>query len=148
MINSKNILQQQRWLPLLITIGFCLISQSAGAQLNAPLAPPPAPATPALQGSSSERSQAPLGLSRAKNLARQTAEIHNGGLQKYRAEDSMHGPSSDTPFSDQGTHWIFTFKGRAPGVSEPTTESTIQVEKDTFKTSVLANSSIGNRLAQ
>ena len=54
-------------------------------------------------------------VNRAKNQARQLAERLNGGLQRYRAEASMHGPSADAPYrlTDNG-EIEFRFFGRAP----------------------------------
>lgn len=81
-------------------------------------------------------------LSRAKNLARQAAEAANGGLLKYRAELSMHGSAAKSPFVDRGDYWIFTFKGNVPGVTEPSIESEVRVDKANFKTTVLYNGAI------
>lgn len=81
-------------------------------------------------------------LSRAKNLARQAAETANGGLSNYRAELSMHGFAAKSPFVDRGDHWVFTFKGNAPGVTEPSIESEVRVDKADFKTTVLYNGAI------
>lgn len=70
-------------------------------------------------------------LSRAKNLARQAAEQANGGLSKYRAETSMHGNATSSPFVDNGNgSWTFKFYGGEPGFSVPTVESVVTVAKD------------------
>ena len=70
-------------------------------------------------------------LNRAKNLARQAAEIANGGLGKYRAEASMHGTSKESPFVDNGDGtWTFTFKGSKPGSSVFTVETVVTVSQD------------------
>ncbi|MDJ1182196.1 hypothetical protein [Roseofilum casamattae] len=70
-------------------------------------------------------------LSRAKNLARQAAEQANGGLSQYRAESSMHGDATASPFVDNGDDtWTFKFYGGQPGFSVPTVESIVTVPKD------------------
>ncbi|MEG4577266.1 hypothetical protein QUA56_32030 [Microcoleus sp. N3A4] len=70
-------------------------------------------------------------LNRAKNLARQAAEIANGGLGKYRAEAAMHGVSSQSPFVDNGNGtWTFTFKGYKPGSSVYTVETVVTVSQE------------------
>lgn len=70
-------------------------------------------------------------LNRAKNLARQAAEIANGGLGNYRAEASMHGTSKESPFVDNGDgSWTFTFKGNKPGSSVYTVETVVTVFQD------------------
>ncbi|HAA27385.1 MAG TPA: hypothetical protein DCE56_06505 [Cyanobacteria bacterium UBA8553] len=70
-------------------------------------------------------------LNRAKNLARQAAERENGGLGNYRAESSMHGPASQSPFVDNGNgSWTFTFKGRRPYSDAPSIESVVTVSQD------------------
>lgn len=70
-------------------------------------------------------------LSRAKNLARQAAEQANGGLSQYRAETSMHGNATSSPFVDNGDGtWTFKFYGGEPGFSVPTVESVVTVAKD------------------
>lgn len=81
-------------------------------------------------------------LNRAKNLARQAAEIHNGGLQNYRAEPAMHTAGIAAPYVDRGDHWVFRFQGGAPGATMMTVESEIRVDKGTFQTAVLYNGSI------
>jgi hypothetical protein len=78
-------------------------------------------------------------LNRAKNIARQAAEIANGGLQNYRAEASMYGATAEAPFVDQGSHWIFTFRGGSPGFVQPTVESEVRIEKETFQSTMLYN---------
>lgn len=73
----------------------------------------------------------------AKNVARQAAEVENGGLEVYRAEGAMHGPFIDTPFTigDNGS-LIFTFQGYRPwdinanGVADYTIESQVVVTPD------------------
>ncbi len=81
-------------------------------------------------------------LNRAKNLARQAAEIHNGGLQNYRAEMAMHTAGLAAPYTDQGDHWVFRFQGGAPGATVMTVESEVRVDKGTFRTEVLYNGPI------
>ncbi|WP_341730671.1 hypothetical protein [Microcoleus sp. EPA2] len=70
-------------------------------------------------------------LNRAKNLARQAAEVANGGLGQYRAEPSMHGVSSEAPFVDNGDGtWTFSFKGSRPGSSVYRIESVVTVSRN------------------
>ena len=72
-----------------------------------------------------------LDVNRAKNLARQAAEKANGGLGNYRAELSMHGPGSLSPYVDNGNgSWTFTFKGTRPGEATPSYESAVTVSTD------------------
>lgn len=79
-------------------------------------------------------------LSRAKNLARQAAEAANGGLEQYRAEDSMYGPIGQTPCTDNGNgSWTFTFKGSAPGSATPSFESVVTVDSQTWNVTVDRN---------
>ncbi len=81
-------------------------------------------------------------LNRAKNLARQAAEIHNGGLQNYRAESAMHSAGVAAPYVDRGTDWVFRFQGGLPGAPVMTIESEIRVDKSSFQTEVLYNGPI------
>lgn len=70
-------------------------------------------------------------FNRAKNLARQTAEKINGGLNNYRAESSMYGPAWETPHKDNndGT-WTFSFTGHKPGSTISSTKSIITVSQN------------------
>lgn len=69
-------------------------------------------------------------IRRAQNLARQAAEKVNGGLQRYRAENSMYGPaeSSRYTYDGHGT-WSFDFTGHRPDSDTPTVESVVTVSR-------------------
>ncbi|MFN4279775.1 hypothetical protein [Thermosynechococcus sp.] len=69
-------------------------------------------------------------LQRARNWARQAAERVNGGLSRYRAEVSMFGSASQSPFVDNGDGtFTFRFRGGAPA-EPPTIESIVMVTPD------------------
>jgi len=72
----------------------------------------------------------PIKLERAENLARQAAETANGGIEHYRAENSMYGPAEQSPhkYDGHGT-WTFDFTGHAPGSDTPSVESVVTVSQ-------------------
>jgi hypothetical protein len=86
-----------------------------------------------------------LNLNRAKNIARMAAERANGGLGRYRAESSMHGPASQTPYvvNSNGT-WTFTFQGTEPGGTIPVYQSVVTVDPKTWNVNVDRNGRIGS----
>ncbi len=82
-------------------------------------------------------------LQRAMNLARQAAERANGGLTKYRAQTSMYGPATKSPFVDNGNGtWTFTFLGGTPGFTTPSLESVVTIAKDSSQITVDYNGPI------
>ncbi|MBW4692523.1 MAG: hypothetical protein KME27_12240 [Lyngbya sp. HA4199-MV5] len=83
-----------------------------------------------------------IDLNRAKNLARQAAEAANGGIQYYRAEDSMHGPASACPYVDNGDSWTFTFLGDRVGSYTRTLQSVVTVYKNSSRIVVAYNGPI------
>lgn len=83
-----------------------------------------------------------IDLNRAKNLARQAAELANGGIQVYRAESSMHGPASQCPYVNNGNSWTFTFLGGRPGSTIKTIESVVTVYKNNPRVVVAYNGAI------
>lgn len=84
-----------------------------------------------------------LNLNRAQNLARQAAEKANGGLGNYRAESSMYGPGSLSPYVLNGDGTItFTFKGRRPEETTPTMETVVTVAQDASNVAVDYNGAI------
>lgn len=86
-----------------------------------------------------------IDLNRAKNLARQAAERINGGLGRYRAEAAMHGPVQNAPYTENEDNTItFTFKGRPPGATRYTVETSVTVNQNNGTVTVNYNRSIGN----
>jgi hypothetical protein len=84
-------------------------------------------------------------LNRAKNLARQTAEKANGGLNLYHAESTMHGPAAESPFIDNGDGtYTFTFLGGKPGFTTPTVQSVVTVNTTGWITHLDYNGIIRN----
>ncbi|MCC5899073.1 MAG: hypothetical protein JJU32_14325 [Phormidium sp. BM_Day4_Bin.17] len=88
-------------------------------------------------------SLSPFDVQRAKNQARQLAERLNGGLERYRAEASMHGPSADAPYRLTETGNIeFRFLGRAPGDSQYSLETVVIVNPNTWELEATYNGRI------
>lgn len=84
-----------------------------------------------------------IALGRAKNLARQAAEAANGGLMKFHADPSMHGPISQAPCKDNGDgSWTFTVRGGAPGSTTPTQETVVTVNSNGWMVKVDSNNRI------
>ena len=79
---------------------------------------------------------------RAMNLARQAAERANGGLNNYRAETSMYGPATQSPFKDNGNGTLtFTFLGGRPA-APPTIKSVVTVSLTGDRVTLDANEPI------
>ncbi len=84
-----------------------------------------------------------IALGRAKNVARQAAEAANGGINKYRADDAMHGPVAQAPCMDNGDGtWTFTFQGTVPGEETPSFETAVTINSDTFEVTVDRNTDL------
>jgi hypothetical protein len=67
-------------------------------------------------------------LSKARNIARQSAIKANGGLDRYRPDASMFGPAGKSPHVKNADGSVtFTFKGGAPGSTTMTLESVVTV---------------------
>lgn len=103
---------------LVLMIPMILGGSPVDAQTSSPITSPSKPSDPFF-------------LTRAKNLARQSAERQNGGLNVYRAEASMYGPAIDAPYVQNSDGSVtFTFKGGAPGFTTPTVETIAIVTSD------------------
>lgn len=83
-----------------------------------------------------------IDLQRARNLARQAAEKANGGVRVYRAEASMHGSASKSPYVDNGDFWTFTFLGGRPGAARFTIETVVHVYKASRRVEIAYNGAI------
>jgi hypothetical protein len=82
-------------------------------------------------------------LNKAKNYARQAIEKENGGLQKYRAEASMHGPPFSSPYEINSDGTItFMFYGSTPDSSTYTYESVVTVDPETFSVLIEYNGAV------
>ncbi|BAC10020.1 hypothetical protein [Thermosynechococcus vestitus] len=66
-------------------------------------------------------------LVRARNYARQAAERANGGLTRYRAEQSMHGPVRQAPYV-RNADGSYTFRILGYRVSNGVPESLPSLE--------------------
>lgn len=87
-------------------------------------------ATPPSNGASTPTSIADQDafLSKARNIARQSAIKANGGLDRYRPETSMFGPAAKSPYVKNADGSLtFTFKGGSPGSTTMTLESVVTV---------------------
>jgi hypothetical protein len=70
-------------------------------------------------------------LGRSRNLARQAAINANGGLDAYRPEASMFGPTSTSPHQFNSDKSVtFSFKGGSPLGGPPTVETVVRVSRD------------------
>lgn len=70
-------------------------------------------------------------IARARNLARQLGIKENGGLDQYRPEASMFGPTSNSPHTIHSDGSVtFTFKGGAPAFTTPTVETEVLVTRE------------------
>ncbi|MBW4554141.1 MAG: purine nucleoside permease [Aphanocapsa sp. GSE-SYN-MK-11-07L] len=116
--------------------------EAAPTSPDVPPPSPPAPTNTKILPASDYGIDNPI-LQRAMNLARQAAERTNGGLSKYRAQASMYGPATQSPFVDNGNGtWTFTFFGGAPGFTTPSLESVVTIAKDGSQVTVDYNGPI------
>ncbi len=82
-------------------------------------------------------------LVKARNLARQTIEKLNGGLGRYRAENSMHGPAAKSPFVENPDGTLtFKFFGGPPAWTKPTVESEVTVNPANWTVKVNYNGKV------
>ncbi|MBF2097382.1 MAG: hypothetical protein IGQ88_03260 [Gloeomargaritaceae cyanobacterium C42_A2020_066] len=133
-----------------------LSNRALGTSPTSTAPPPSSPSAPVSEATSPQPSlaQAPpspeteslndqiFGLLRARNLARQAGEKANGGLNAYRAEPSMHGAASKSPYREVEGYWLFTFRGGPPELTIQgiyTVETEVQVDKGSFATTVISN---------
>jgi ABC-type oligopeptide transport system substrate-binding subunit len=112
-------------------------SFTAEAQTSSPAAPFSITPTNSLNLQIQNSAAQSGNLNRAKNLARQTAETANGGLNLYHAEALMHGPAAEAPFVDNGDGtYTFTFLGGKPGYTAPSVQSVVIVNTTDWSTRI------------
>jgi hypothetical protein len=132
-----------------LLLGSTVLHGTAQAQTQTPIETTPAVESVAEPTDSTVQLN-PFDLQRARNLARQAAERRNGGLEYYRADPAMHGPTINAPFIDNGNGTVtFSFTGGTPGYTVPTVESVVTVNPaDNWAISVDYNGPIRQSRAQ